>query len=296
MKTQLTLLALALTLCPARATKKPARPVDWMPEVATGSAQHEWSESTAGERTLTITATNTTPTTVQLGVIESPGVESSYYAVNGRVRHSGVEGTAYLEMWNHFAGRDGGPPEAYFSRTMGTAGLMRNLEGNSDWRDFRLPFNASEGDRRPSRLVINLVLPGRGTVELTPASLRDYDSPAALFGNASGWWPEHWAGWIGAGMGILFGCWGSLIGILWQKGVARGFVMASMGFNLLVGVISLIIGVVAIALKQPYHVWYPFLLIGVILTLVMSTTRRQLLKQLAQAEEQKMAKLDALEH
>ena len=292
MKPQLILVALLFAQTPIIASTPQS--IEWLPQVTAGNADIAWGKSEAGERTLKITATDPEPTTVQLGVVEAPDVGSSFYAVDGSVRYTQVDGTAYLEMWNHFNGRDGTPPVAYFSRTLGKSGLMQKLSGDSDWRAFRLPFDASKDDQRPARLVINLVLPGRGSVELTPASLSDYASAAALFSHANGWWPARWAGWIGAGMGMLFGCWGSLTGILSQKGIARGFVMVSVHINLVIGIVSLIVGAVAITLRQPYHVWYPFMLIGIILTLVMSTTRRQLAHQLTKAEEEKMAKLDAI--
>ena len=109
------------------------------------------------------------------------------------MRCKGVQGKSYLEMWSHFAG--GG---AYFSRTLGDAGVMRHLEGSSDWRPFLLPFFSDEKVGLPTRLVVNVAFVGRGTIELTPVT---------LYQLRSGWWTDQAAGWIG-GIG------GSVIGTL----------------------------------------------------------------------------------
>ena len=43
---------------------------------------------------------------------------------------------------------------------------MAKLKGTSDWRAFLLPFNAEGAKGKPTKLVINVVLPGKGTVYL----------------------------------------------------------------------------------------------------------------------------------
>ena len=94
--------------------------------------------------------------------VDAPDLGRVGFSVRGRVRYSDVAGSGYLEMWSVFA--DGG---RYFSRTLGAEGPMAVVTGTSDWRPFELPFFL-EGAAPPSRLEINVVLPGSGTVEIGP--------------------------------------------------------------------------------------------------------------------------------
>ena len=103
--------------------------------------------------------------TAPLLIIDNPPVTDSCYAITGAVRYEGVEGSGYLEMWNEFAGG-----RRFFSRTLLGSGAMGKITGSSPWRTFRLPFYGRRGDR-PQRLEINLVLPGRGRVWISPVKL-----------------------------------------------------------------------------------------------------------------------------
>ena len=64
--------------------------------------------------------------TVALVVLDDPGVTTDRYALTGKVRYEGVEGTAYLEMWNVLANG-----QQFFSRTLAQAGPLRHLKGSS---------------------------------------------------------------------------------------------------------------------------------------------------------------------
>src|SRR5207247_60213 len=88
------------------------------------------------------------------------------------------------EMWSVFPNG-----ERFFSRTLATQGTLAALHGESSWRRFELPFFLSGTTQTPSRLEINLVLPGRGTVWLGPLRLERPSAPAAEGGVAqsSGW-------------------------------------------------------------------------------------------------------------
>ncbi len=268
------------------------QPIQWNPEVTQGSAVVEWVES-AGKRELKIVNATNQPATVQLAIIESPEIQSSYYGIDGQVGHEGVEGVGFLEMWNHFPAGANGQPTAFFSRTLSDTGLSKKLSGTSENRPFRLPFNAEGSASTPNRLVINLQLPGKGTVYLGPATLHNYSNAAALMSQLGSWWPVTWSGWIGGIVGTVFGCWCTLIGFLSQKGKARSFVMASWVVNVAVGSVSLVIGLIALAMKQPYHVWYPLILIGVILLGVLLGNRRKIMAHYTEIEERRMAALDA---
>jgi hypothetical protein len=109
------------------------------------------------------------PMIATVAKVEDPGVTASSYALLGEVRYDGVEGDGYLELWNLFP--DG---SRYFSRTLGEIGPMKKLNGSSDWREFTLPFNLMDSPLRPSSLIFNVVLPGKGEVFLGSLELVQY--------------------------------------------------------------------------------------------------------------------------
>ncbi len=293
MKTPVTILSLGIVLGASPAIAADGKPIEWKPAVINGTAIIEWTDTTDGKE-LKISNGKGEPTAVQLGVLESPEVKSNFYGIDGRVRHEGVEGVGYLEMWNHFPAGAKGQPTAFFSRTLAESGLMKKLSGDSGLRPFRLPFNAEGTDARPSRLVVNLHLPGKGSVYLQLGALRDYPDAGTLFSQLGSWWPVTASGWIGGIFGTVFGCWGGLIGYLSQKGRARSFVMASWVINIAAGLLSLMVGLTALAMAQPYHVWYPLLLIGVILPVVLLGNRKKIMANYAEVEERRMAAVDAV--
>ena len=197
------------------------------------------------------------PVTLQLLKVDRPGISLPIYAIRGRIRYEAVEGTGYLEMWNYFP--DG---SAYFSRTLGESGPTASLRGTSDWRDVSIPFSAAGTAKRPSILVINLVLPGKGRVWLGALTLfqyRENENPMAL---SRAWWTDRQGGIIGGIGGTVLGLMGALIGILVQTGRARSFVLGLMITLSALGVAILAGGITALALAQPYGVWFPLLLGG----------------------------------
>ena len=110
-----------------------------------------------------------------LTVIDSPKLPSSTYIVLGQIAYRDVAGEAYLEMWNHFPSG-----EAYFTRTLADKGTMARLNGTGGWRTFTLPFKGQPGGPPPTKLEINLILPGRGVVEIGPMFLSDNTTAPAL--------------------------------------------------------------------------------------------------------------------
>ena len=62
---------------------------------------------------------------------------------------------------------------------------------------------------------------------------------------------------------------------------------------LLVGIGSLVIGVAALASAQPYAVYYPFLLIGILLVALMAVLRRTFSMRYEQLELKRMQSMDA---
>lgn len=227
------------------------------------------------------------PGTINVFRLDHPGITSFRYAVTGQVRYESVEETGYLEMWSAF-----GDKGEYFSRTLGEWGPMRSLQGSSDWRPFSLPFLANEQHGLPTRLVVNVVLPGKGTVYMGPLRVVQYEQnedPLAIPGE---WWGERTSGLIGGITGGVVGCLGGLIGVLAGLGRSRNFVLTLAKALLCFGVLSLLVGLVALGLGQPYAVWYPLLLLGVILTAVIGANLRTLRRRYEELELRRMAAMD----
>lgn len=195
--------------------------------------------------------------TLELAVVDQPGIKSNRYLVKGWVRYDEVEGDAYLEMWNHFG------EQAYFSRTLGEGkGPMQKMTGTSDWRTFLLPFNADEG-MVPDRLEINLVLAGKGKVMIADVRLVDLGEAGAHVLPGDPWWTPRQAGWIGGAIGCLGAALGFLASALARRSAARSILLARVcvGAGLLIGQVA----IVALVLGQPWHVWYLPALVGVLL-------------------------------
>ena len=189
--------------------------------------------------------------TITVLELERPGVTKTRYTMVGEVRCEGVDGTAYLEMWSTFA-----QAGSFFSKA--------SLTGSSPWRPLALPFDATGATGPPQTLVINLVLPGRGTVHLGPLRLVQYAEGEDPRAAAGAWWGPRTAGLVGGIVGSLIGCLGGVIGLLAGLGKGRALAMGLVKGMLAFGAISLVFGVVALFRSQPYAVFYPLLLLGVL--------------------------------
>ena len=226
--------------------------------------------------------------TFQLVEIKDPGITELYYAVRGRLKYQDVLGTGYLEMWSYFP--DG---SHYFTRTLSNSGVMKSISGTSDWRPFALPFSITSGSaERPNRLVINLVLEGSGSVSFTVLDYEQYTHPPEERRKPGAWWNERTAGILGGILGTLFGCFGGTIGILAGRGKARRFVMTALIVMPCMGLVFLIVGAVALAIGQPYEVWYPLLLSGIILTVVCGGARSTIRRRYNEMELARMSAVD----
>ncbi|HKE10519.1 MAG TPA: hypothetical protein VKE73_03015 [Myxococcota bacterium] len=192
--------------------------------------------------------------TQEIVEIESPQVSGDSYALSGKVEYTDVAGTGFLEMWSYFP--DGGH---YFSRTLDASGQMGKLAGSSRARPFVLPFFLNRNPARPSRLVVNVVLPARGHVRVSELRF----GPAGEASSAPGvWWSPRGGGWIGGIGGSAFGMVGGLIGFLCSRGRGRHFVLGALTAMAATGIAGATAGLGALLLGQPYEVWYPLLLGG----------------------------------
>jgi len=218
------------------------------------------------------------PRSYPLVTIDRPGV-SDRYALEGRVRYAGVQGTAFLELWSVFA--DG---SRYFTRTLAATGPLQSITGSSDWRRFVLPFDAAGA--RPSRLEINLVLPSRGTVWVGALHLGPGTSP-------SGWWSNRTAGVAGAAAGMTIGLLGAFVGWAVARGRSRRLVVGVCAACTVVGVALATAALVALLRDQPYAVWFPLLLGGGLLATIFGSAGRRARIAYAGIELRRMRAMDA---
>jgi len=248
-----------------------------------------------GREVLKIENTNDAPLQVNLLAIDKPAITSLVYEVTGEVRYDSVQGGGYLEMWNHFPPVEAGsPPGEYFSRTLGDSGPMGKISGTSGWRDFVLPFDRTGATNAPTKLEINLFLPGRGTVYLGPVKLlqlpKAKSAASAMYPN--GWWSPSAAGRIFIWGGGIIGCLGGLCGWLSSQGRARRLVMGTFFFLSALGLVSAIAGAVGAFVNQPFFVWTPLLLTGVLLLIVCPFNLKQMRRNYEVLEMRRMVSLD----
>ena len=85
---------------------------------------------------------------------------------------------------------------------------------------------------------------------------------------------------------------GALLGTLTARRRARGFVLGSMIALTVLGAALIVVGAVAVALKQLYAVYFPLLLGGGIMALVFGNGRRTARRAFEDAELRKMRALD----
>jgi hypothetical protein len=225
------------------------------------------------------------PASARILVVEAPAVEGDAYAIQGRVAYEGVEGDGYLEMWSVFP--DG---SRYFSRTLETTGPLARLRGSSPERDFTLPFFLTPDAPRPSRLEVNVVLPAAGRVRVGHLRFQgDLDAATP----ADAWWSPAAGGWIGGVAGSAVGVLGAAIGTLCSFGRGRRFVMAGLLAMGVGGLLALVAGLVALAMGQPYAVWYPLLLLGGLTPALAFTLRPTARRRFEALELRRMQALDA---
>ncbi len=108
----------------------------------------------------------------------------------------------------------------------------------------------------------------------------------------SAWWSEAVGTYIGAyggaGLGVLCGTYGALAGVLAQQGKARGAVLGFHAVMVVAGVLALLGGIVAVIAGQPYHVFFPLLLLGLVTSTVMGGLYPAMKTRYAEAEHRRL--------
>ena len=271
-------------------------------------AQYDWKQLTEagpltgtvvqleGRSALKVANTNATSLVAPLLKVSAPPVTQRLYALVGEVKYENVRGDAYLELWNSFApAKPGGPEEKYFSRTLGVSGEMGKLTGTAGWRPFKVLFNWTGASNPPTRLEFNLVLPGSGTVFLGPVKLVQYAGgrSGAWTAPPGAWWSDQTAGYIGGIGGATLGCLASLLAWLASRGKCRGFVLGASLALIGVGLTALGVGLAAVMMGQRYGVWFPSLLLGALLLLILPFRLRQFRRHYEERELRRMVSMDA---
>lgn len=142
-----------------------------------------------GAAVLFLRKTETAPMNLPLWSAQ-PGLHAKCYALHGRMKYRDVPGSGYLELWNEFSPETPGQPAPkYFSRTLAESGPLGKIAGSSDWRTVWVPFDATQSKTLPSKLTLNLVLPGPGEVTLSKLELFEFADAGAMWaavGSGSG--------------------------------------------------------------------------------------------------------------
>ena len=275
MKFVVALIALGCYVGSAHA-EETVRKITWAGSLPEGAAR---GPERSGS--VTVTSMSDEGLTVTLLELEEPGITKLRYALKGRVRYENVDGAGYVEMWNVFdEGR-------YFTRTNLDQGPMRAITGSSGWRDIVLPFDATGGNAPPRGLLINVVLPGRGKVTLSPMTLVELEE--GEWPSGSGGMSGLWGGIAGAVVGTL----GGLLGWLGGKGRAKTLVLLGFRVMMTAGAVALAIGILSFVKGAGYDVYYSLVLIGGIAFLVSASALPRLQKQYESIELRRMSALDA---
>jgi hypothetical protein len=94
---------------------------------------------------------------------------------------------------------------------------------------------------------------------------------------------------MGAGVGVIGGLIGTIVGVGAPRGKGRLAANVLHVLGVLIGLQSLAIAVGALASRQPYHVWYPALLLGCLATPLFSVLWFAVTRRVyRQAEERRL--------
>jgi hypothetical protein len=166
------------------------------------------------------------------------------------------------------------------------------------WRTVQLPILPDDQhafEREPAtttypRIAVNVLMIGHGAVEVRNIQLVEFLGGRLV--RPGVWWSDRTAGLYGGIAGSLVGILGGAIGTL------AGFKRYRIALHLMTAMTiacaaALIVGLIALIADQPYAVYYPLLLLGLIGTILPLVLQRTLRKRLQHDELRKMQSLDA---
>lgn len=220
--------------------------------------------------------------TVALARIDSPAVGWPGWRVDGQVVLEELGAAAFAEMWVVYP--DGA---RYFSRSVSWPA------GASGEVDVSLPFRPDASSPAPVALEIRLVLEGPARLAVGPLRLVRADRVDDLTALVSGaWWSERTGAVVGAAGGTALGLLGALLGVLVARGVALRLAAAGLLAVAVAGVAAVAAAAVGLATGQPYGVWYPLGLLGLIAAVVGFALRPVARRRAVQIEIQRMRAAD----
>lgn len=100
--------------------------------------------------------------------------------------------------------------------------------------------------------------------------------------------PGMVGGIAGSAIGILGGIYGTIVGICAPRGKAKTLVYTMHFCSLFLGVLLLIAGLTALISGQPKGDWYPLILLGSILTLLMAMFTPVIFARYRQADHRQL--------
>jgi hypothetical protein len=106
------------------------------------------------------------------------------------------------------------------------------------------------------------------------------------------WFSDSWAWLPGTLLGCLAGLIGGLTGWLAPQGKAKPFILGATWFLFVASVVMLCAGALALAVGQPYGVWYGLGLAGVIGVIVIGVNLPGIARAYRMAEERRMTAED----
>ncbi len=71
---------------------------------------------------------------------------------------------------------------------------------------------------------------------------------------------------LGSSIGILGGAWGTMAGIFARKGKYRRLILSFAVGLIGIGIVSLAVALAALIMRQPMAVYWPFLVVGLVLS------------------------------
>jgi len=135
------------------------------------------------------------------------------------------------------------------------------------------PASASAGTRRSN--------PGLAqTISFQWRPVLAYADPAPAASDQ--WWTARTAGYFGGIGGSALGVLGAMIGVLGGALRMWGFARYALNAMIIIGAVCTVVGLYAVFADQPYHVFYPLLLtgvlclvLGIVLRFTLAVVRRQ---------------------
>jgi hypothetical protein len=199
--------------------------------------------------------------------------------LRGEVMFENVEGIARLVVRGEFASNRHRTMEPVF-----VANPNNEVTGSSDWLRFVSIVQPIGGKEKPTRIHLEVTMPGKGVVRV-----RDVVLEAR---NRLAWWSSRTSGLIGAAVGTSVGILGAVIGVLGPRGKGRRITIIGFALGMTVGAACLLVGLVALFSRQPYAVWYPLVLTGVLLCVTLPVIAMVIRKAQTQQELNRMRAAD----